>query len=95
MSCWPWTNSAYVCIAAFGLVIGISCGRTYEAAPCDFSLICHFTFRIHYIPGKINVHNGRVSIVLVECMMERVTCWLNDPGQAARTFVLLCVSDGI
>ena len=75
VSCWPWTNRKYVCIAACDsecVVIAVRCSRTYhEAASCKFSLMRHFTFRMQHYNVITAVHQ---SSLLVECM-DRVPCW--------------------
>ena len=92
MSCWPWTNSAYVFIAACDskcVVIGVRYNRIYEAVLCKFILMRHFAFRIQHYNFIMAVHQSS----LAECM-ERVSCW-SWTKQRVSLYLLLRVSDWI
>ena len=69
VSCWPWTNSAYVCVAVCDSEVGVSgvrCGSTYETVSCNFALICRVAFRIHY---NVITAVHRSSLLVEWCMM--------------------------
>ena len=72
------------CCVWLGVIIGVRCGRTFEAASCNFALMRHFAFRIHY-DAIMTVHWSS----LVEYMMERVLCrpW------TSRSYVCIVVCE--
>ena len=91
VSCWPWTNSAYVCIPVCDserVVTDVGYNRTYEAPSCKFSPMRHSAFRIK---NTLQFYNGCALIFVVGWMYgKRFSCW--SWTISAYVFINCCVS---